>query len=47
MFDRPFFPQISGLKDFQGEVIHSHDYKSAERFKGKKVIVIGGSFTGP
>lgn len=34
-------PEIDGLKDFGGEVMHACDYKSGENFRGKKVLVVG------
>ncbi|XP_027367036.1 probable indole-3-pyruvate monooxygenase YUCCA8 [Abrus precatorius] len=34
-------PDIEGLGEFKGDVIHACDYKSGERFKGKKVLVVG------
>ncbi|KAL0437309.1 UNVERIFIED_CONTAM: putative indole-3-pyruvate monooxygenase YUCCA5 [Sesamum radiatum] len=34
-------PEIEGLKDFGGEVIHACDYKCGENFRGKKVLVVG------
>ncbi|PIN17728.1 Flavin-containing monooxygenase [Handroanthus impetiginosus] len=34
-------PEIEGLKEFGGEVIHACDYKSGEKFRGKKVLVVG------
>ncbi|KAH9785048.1 putative indole-3-pyruvate monooxygenase YUCCA8 [Citrus sinensis] len=34
-------PDIEGLADFGGEVIHACDYKSGEKYKGKKVLVVG------
>lgn len=34
-------PEIDGLNEFSGEVLHVSDYKSGERFKGKKVLVVG------
>lgn len=34
-------PEIEGLKEFGGEVIHVSDYKSGENFRGKKVLVVG------
>ncbi|XP_022995814.1 probable indole-3-pyruvate monooxygenase YUCCA8 [Cucurbita maxima] len=34
-------PEIEGLNQFSGEVLHVSDYKSGERFKGKKVLVVG------
>lgn len=34
-------PEIDGLKEFGGEVVHACDYKSGEKFRGKKVVVVG------
>ncbi|XP_059625201.1 probable indole-3-pyruvate monooxygenase YUCCA8 [Cornus florida] len=34
-------PDIDGLKDFGGEVVHACEYKSGESFSGKKVLVVG------
>ncbi|KAL2486102.1 putative indole-3-pyruvate monooxygenase YUCCA8 [Abeliophyllum distichum] len=34
-------PEIEGLKNFGGEVIHACDYKSGENFRGKNVLVVG------
>lgn len=34
-------PNIEGLIEFGGEVIHACDYKSGEKFSGKKVLVVG------
>ncbi|KAE8685481.1 putative indole-3-pyruvate monooxygenase YUCCA3 [Hibiscus syriacus] len=34
-------PDIEGLKDFGGEVIHACEYKSGEKFEGQKVLVVG------
>ncbi|XP_073060278.1 probable indole-3-pyruvate monooxygenase YUCCA8 [Primulina eburnea] len=34
-------PEIEGLNEFGGEVIHACDYKSGESFRGKKVLVVG------
>jgi trimethylamine monooxygenase len=38
----PFFP---GLAQFPGRVMHSHDFRSADEFAGKDVMVIGGSYS--
>lgn len=35
----PKYASFSG--NFNGEVIHAHDYKTPERFKDKKILVIG------
>ncbi|XP_010540939.1 PREDICTED: probable indole-3-pyruvate monooxygenase YUCCA8 [Tarenaya hassleriana] len=34
-------PEIDGLNEFSGEVIHACDYKSGEKFAGKRVLVVG------
>ncbi|XP_057798200.1 probable indole-3-pyruvate monooxygenase YUCCA9 [Salvia miltiorrhiza] len=37
----PVVPDVEGLASFGGEVVHACDYKSGEKFKGKKVLVVG------
>ncbi|XP_065875252.1 probable indole-3-pyruvate monooxygenase YUCCA5 [Euphorbia lathyris] len=34
-------PEIEGLNEFRGEVIHASAYKSGEKYKGQKVLVVG------
>ncbi|KAF2307192.1 hypothetical protein GH714_025373 [Hevea brasiliensis] len=34
-------PDIEGLNEFGGDVIHACSYKSGEKFRGKKVLVVG------
>ncbi|XP_057964091.1 probable indole-3-pyruvate monooxygenase YUCCA5 [Malania oleifera] len=34
-------PEIEGLGEFDGEVIHACDYKCGEKFQGKRVLVVG------
>ena len=36
----PFMPNYPG--EFNGNMLHSHDYKNAAPFKGKRVLVVGG-----
>ncbi|XP_076436626.1 flavin-containing monooxygenase 5-like [Babylonia areolata] len=36
--NEPMFP---GLADFQGQVIHSHDYRDPYPFVGKRIVIIG------
>lgn len=38
---QPHMPKFPGLDDFKGEVIHSHSYVSGERWRGKKVLILG------
>ena len=34
-------PSFPGLSDFQGEVVHSHDYREPSKYAGKRVLIIG------
>ncbi|KAK4751075.1 hypothetical protein SAY87_004557 [Trapa incisa] len=34
-------PEIDGLREFAGEVMHSGEYRSGEKFAGKRVLVVG------
>lgn len=36
-------PDIPGLEKFKGDVIHSGDYRTFDRYIGKKVVVVGCS----
>ena len=42
---KPRIPDLPGLKQFEGTVIHSSSYKSAAAYKGKRVMVVGSSTT--
>lgn len=37
----PYLPALEGKADFQGELLHISDLKSADLLKGKKVAVVG------
>ena len=39
----PRVPELPGLKDFRGEVLHSSAYKTGVAFRGRKVLVVGTS----
>ncbi|XP_033752047.1 flavin-containing monooxygenase FMO GS-OX-like 2 [Pecten maximus] len=39
-------PDIEGIEEFQGEVFHSHHYRTPENYKDKNVVVLGASFSG-
>ena len=34
-------PEFEGLEEFGGHVLHTCDYKSGERYSGKRVLVVG------
>jgi putative flavoprotein involved in K+ transport len=42
---RPRIPELPGLKDFQGDVLHSSSFKTGAAYQGKKVMVVGASTT--
>ena len=42
----PSVPDIQGLKDFAGKVMHSSRYDDGENWKGKRAIVIGTGNSG-
>lgn len=42
----PMQPSWPGAEDFQGQIIHSHDYRDAIPFAGKKCLVVGMGNTG-
>jgi putative flavoprotein involved in K+ transport len=42
----PSVPEIAGLKDFAGQVMHSSAYDDGENWKGKRAIVIGTGNSG-
>ncbi|KAI5680385.1 hypothetical protein M9H77_01612 [Catharanthus roseus] len=41
-----FIPDVKGLSNFSGEVIHSTRYKNGEKYKDKKVLVVGAGNSG-
>ncbi len=38
----PFIPWYPGLNTFRGEHLHTNEYRDAEDFRGRSVIVVGG-----
>ena len=42
----PSTPDLPGLKDFAGEVVHSGDFANADRWKGRKALVLGTGTSG-
>jgi dimethylaniline monooxygenase (N-oxide forming) len=42
----PKIPQINGIERFNGKIIHTHDYRVADSFKGEKVLVLGAGPSG-
>ena len=44
-FSTPRIPEFEGFDYFPGRVLHAHDFRSAEEFTGKNVLIIGGSYS--
>lgn len=48
-YNIPWFPDIPGLVEyderFPGRIVHSKHFRSANKFKGKRVIVVGASIS--
>jgi cation diffusion facilitator CzcD-associated flavoprotein CzcO len=42
---RPRIPELPGLKEFTGKVLHSSTFKSGSAYRGKQVMVVGASTT--
>jgi cation diffusion facilitator CzcD-associated flavoprotein CzcO len=41
-WDRPHWPYYPGRELFRGRQLHTHDFRSADEFRGQHVIVVGG-----
>ena len=44
-FSVPFVPEYKGMDTFPGRIMHSHDFRDAEEFRGKNVIILGSSYS--
>ncbi|HEX2845458.1 MAG TPA: NAD(P)-binding domain-containing protein [Chitinophagaceae bacterium] len=44
-WENPYIPEYPGAKLFQGEQLHTRDYRTADYFRGKHVIVVGGGIS--
>jgi pyridine nucleotide-disulfide oxidoreductase len=42
----PSYPDVPGLKDFAGTVVHSGAFKDAEHWRGRKALVLGTGTSG-
>ena len=40
-FRKPVMPNIPGMKDFKGQMIHCKDYRTKSIFQNKRVIILG------
>ena len=44
-FSTPNVPYFEGIDRFLGRVMHSHDFRGADEFLGKRLLVVGGSYS--
>lgn len=44
-FSSPMVPHYEGVERFPGRVLHSHDFRDAESYKGDNVLVVGSSYS--
>jgi cation diffusion facilitator CzcD-associated flavoprotein CzcO len=44
-WERPYIPDYPGAATFRGETLHTHDYTSAEHFRGKHVVIVGAGIS--
>ncbi|XP_047537225.1 senecionine N-oxygenase-like [Vanessa atalanta] len=43
---RPLLPNFPGQDVFNGSIIHSHDYREPETYKGRRVLLVGAGPSG-
>ncbi|KAL4222184.1 Dimethylaniline monooxygenase [N-oxide-forming] 4 [Mactra antiquata] len=41
VFGKPVMPTFQGMETFQGEIIHTREYKTSKNFEGKTTLVVG------
>ena len=44
-FSTPNVPEFEGFDQFNGRILHSHDFRDALEFKNKNVLIIGTSYS--
>ncbi len=44
-FSTPNVPQFEGFENFNGRIMHAHDFRDAVEFKDKRVLIIGTSYS--
>lgn len=44
-FSVPHVPSFVGLNQFPGRVLHAHNFRDANEFKGKNLLLIGASYS--
>lgn len=44
-YSTPNVPFFEGIDEFPGRVLHSHDFRTADEFIGKRLLMIGSSYS--
>lgn len=44
-FSTPNMPYFKGIENFPGNVIHAHDFRGADQYKGQDILIIGSSYS--
>ena len=44
-FSTPNTPYFEGVESFPGRVLHAHDFRSADEFAGKRLLMVGSSYS--
>jgi trimethylamine monooxygenase len=44
-FSTPNVPYFEGVESFPGRVLHAHDFRSADEFKGQDLLLVGSSYS--
>lgn len=44
-WETPFIPDYPGRELFRGRQLHTHDYRTAEEFRGQHVLIVGGGIS--
>ncbi len=44
-FSIPNMPYFPGFEQFPGRILHSHDFRDAEEFKNKNLLIMGSSYS--
>ncbi|CAH2094630.1 unnamed protein product [Euphydryas editha] len=45
-FSKPKIPNVSGEEKFLGSIVHSHDYREPNRYKNRRVLIVGAGPSG-
>ena len=44
-FSVPNVPSFEGIDRFPGRVLHAHDFRTRWEFKGKRLLIVGSSYS--